>query len=165
VAEYDIKLASKFAQVANNTVAQGLSDPESHRVVAYLSRLSMEISLKAFLESAGFSIPHIRRHSHRLKDLLAEIDRCDIEVEISVDRKKWCSASRLRSIDIPFPGYQIVAGNVIEAEDHGASTYPSELRYGNHPKDFPAEALASAASTIANWVDSHAPSARRRDDT
>lgn len=162
MAEYDIGFSKKFAQVAAKTVEQGLNDPESHRVVAYLSRLSIELALKSFLECAGLPISHIRAHSHRLRDLLAEIDKYEVEVEVVSGHKEWCRASRLRSVTVHFMGYQVAAGNVIEAEDHGASIYPSELRYGSQPRDFPAEALASAALKIADWVNSNASSARRR---
>lgn len=162
MAEYDIEFSRRLAQVAAGILKQGLSDPESHRVVAYLSRLSMELALKAFLEGAGLPVSRIRDHSHRLKDLLKEIDQYEVEVEITPGHKHWCAASRLRSVTVSISGYQVPAGMVIEAEDHGASIYPSELRYGSQPKDFPAEALAFAALAIANWVSSNISFARRR---
>lgn len=164
MAEYDIKLAMEFAHMASDKVAKGLGDPPSHRAVAYVSRVSMELALKSFIESAGVPVSRIRSHSHRLKDLLAEIDQCEIEFEISPGKKHWCSGSRLRSIVVPFHGYGVTAGAVLEAEDHGASTYPQELRYGSPPKDFPAEVLASAAGAIADWVCKHAGTVRWRRD-
>jgi hypothetical protein len=122
----------------------------------------MELSLKAFLEHAGMPISEIRKHWHNLRALLAEVDQCEVEIEISAGVLKWLSASRLRAVNVEFLGYSSSAGVILEAENHGASVYPNELRYGTIPKDFPPEALAKGALAISKWVEVHLPSARRQ---
>src|SRR2546422_569827 len=158
---YDLAFTRKFAEVAEATVARGLEDIEAHRVVAYISRLSMELSLKAFLERVGMPIEEIKKHWHDLRGLLAEVDRCEVEIEISSGTQRWVPATRIRSVDIQFQGYSATLGVILEAEDHGASKYPNELRYGATPKDFPAEALARAAITLADWINQHWNAARK----
>lgn len=91
---YDLAFARKFAEVAEATVARGLDDVEAHRVVAYISRLSMELSLKAFLERVGVPVAEIKRHWHDLRSLLAEVEACQVEIEISAGVKRWLPASR-----------------------------------------------------------------------
>jgi hypothetical protein len=158
---YDLAFARKFAEVAEATVARGLDDVEAHRVVAYISRLSMELSLKAFLERVGLPVDQIRKHWHDLRSLLAEVEACEVEIETSSGAKRWMPASRIRSVDVGFQGHSATLGLVLEAEDHGASKYPNELRYGDSPKDFPAAALARAAMVLAEWVAEHSDAARR----
>jgi hypothetical protein len=162
LATYDLAFAQRFAEVAEATVARGIEDVEGRRVVAYISRVSMELSLKAFLELAGLPVSDIKKHRHNLRTLLAEVDQCEVGIEISPGVGKWLSASRLRAVDVGFLGYSTTVGAILEAENHGASVYPNELRYGAIPKDFPAEALAKSALAISKWVEIHWNSARRQ---
>lgn len=164
MAEYDIAFARKFAEVAQHWSARGLSTLEDRRVVAYNSRLSMELSIKAFLERAGVPISKIRGYSHRLEDLLAEVDNCEVQEEIAPGVTQWVRGSRLRSVTVNVHGVGVPVGMVLEGEKHGASRYPNELRYGVEPKDFPPEALAAAAEAIAQWVMDHWDDARRKSD-
>lgn len=160
--EYSPQLAARFAEVAGNMVSNGLKDVEDHRVVAYISRLSMELSMKAVLERAGKPIDEIRPYSHRLGDLLAAVGECEIEKEITAGVKSWVRATDLRGITLDFHGHAGTLGQVIEAEALGASRYPGELRYGATPKDFPAEIIAAAAAALAHWVARNADSVRLR---
>ena len=162
MATYDLSFAQRFAEVAEATVARGIEDVEGRRVVAYISRVSMELSLKAFLEHVGVPVSDIKKHWHNLRALLEQVDQCEVEIEISPGVLKWLSASRLRAVDVGFLGYSATAGVILEAENQGASVYPNELRYGAIPKDFPAEALAKGALAISNWVEIHWNSARRQ---
>jgi hypothetical protein len=151
---YDLAFARKFADVAEATISQPNADVECQRVVAYISRVSMELSLKAFLEQAGFSIDEIKKHWHNLRTLLDEVGKCEVEIEIAGVRK-WVPAVRVQAVDVGFQGHVATLGVILRAEDHGASQYPNELRYGVTPKDFPAEALAKAATALAKWVEKH----------
>lgn len=159
---YDIAFAKKFAEVSAGMVSRELEDNEARRVVAYISRLSMELSLKSFLECADIPVVEIRKHWHKLRDLLAEVDKCEIETEFSLGNRRWVPASSIRSIDIRFMGYTVNLGVILEAEDHGASIYPNEIRYGEMPKDFPPEALSAAAVKLAEWVQTQSKVARRK---
>lgn len=149
---YDLAFATKFAEIAEGQVAGGLEDIATRRAVAYISRLSMELTLKAILEQVGLPVNEIKKHWHNLRTLLAEVDKCEVEVEIKPESSKWVPASRLRAIEVNFLGYSTTAGAVLEAENYGASKYPDEIRYGAVPQDFPPESLAKGASVIAEWA-------------
>ena len=157
--EYPLGLARKFAEAAQLVAAQGLIDIDERRVVAYNSRISMELSLKSFLERAGMPVSTIVGLQHRLRDMLREVDKCSVQAKIG-DSNHAVAASRLRAVTVTVHGQQITAGHVLEAEEHGASRYPVELRYGAPPRDFPAETLVAAAGAIVEWVDAHADGAR-----
>lgn len=159
---YDKGFASKFAELAETTVAGGLDSVETRRVVAYISRVSMELSLKALLEHVGVPVNDIRKRSHDLRALLAEVDKCEVEVEIMPGVQQWVPASRLRAVSINFLTFSVPLGIVVEAEDHGASVYPNEIRYGEVPKDFPPEALARTASVLADWLSEHWDAVRKQ---
>jgi hypothetical protein len=160
MATYDINFSKKFYEVAQSTISVEPHDANARRVVAYVSRLSMELSLKSFLEQAGLPVKSIKKHWHDLNGLLSEVDKCEVEIEISPNNIKWVSASRVRSLEVKFLEMSSVLGIIIEAENHGASKYPNELRYGEMPADFPPEALAQAAEVLNSWVKSHSSRAR-----
>lgn len=157
---YDLAFARKFADVAEATICQLNADVECRRVVAYISRVSMELSLKAFLEQAGFSICEIKKPWHDLRKLLNEVGKCEVEIETAGVRE-WVSADRVEKVNVGFQGHVITLGVILRAEDHGASQYPNDLRYGVTPSDFPAEALAKAATALAKWVEKHITAVRK----
>ena len=127
--EYDLAFACKFAEVAEETMARDPENIEARRVVAYISRLSMELALKAFLERVGLPIEDIRKHWHDLRGLLKEVDKCWVEVELMPATQRWVPASRVRSVEIQVQGYPTTLGLIVDAEDHGASTLVSgEIR-------------------------------------
>lgn len=158
---YDLAFARKFSEIATEAIARDSENLETRRVVAYMSRLSMELSLKAFLERVGMPVKEIKKHWHDLRSLLEEVEKCEIEVEVSPGTKLWVSAARIRSVEIQFQGYSSTLGVILSAENHGASKYPDELRYGEIPKDFPPEALSRASARLANWVGDYWSMARR----
>jgi hypothetical protein len=152
---YDIAFANKLAEVAQGIVTQGLDSHEARRTVAYLSRLSMELSLKALLERAGKPVAEIKSHWHNLRALLVEVGKCEVEAEVTSGSREWCPASRLRAVTVTFQGNAVPVGMVLDAEDHGASIYPNEIRYGEEVRDFPPEVLALAAARVVAWVEEH----------
>jgi hypothetical protein len=60
VAEYDLSFAAKLAEVAGEVHQKAPFAYDARRLVAYLSRLSVEIALKALLEQAGKPVKEIR---------------------------------------------------------------------------------------------------------
>jgi hypothetical protein len=155
VPEYSIEFAEKLADVANSIVTDGLDDPESPRVVLYLSFLSTEISLKAMLEKAGKPVPEIRNRNHKVAKLLKDLGQCQVEVEFVPGTRKFDSASRLRACIIEQGKAQITVGEVIEAEQKGASSYPSNVRYGDQLKHYPPAVVAQMASVVAVFARQH----------
>lgn len=159
---FDINFSRKLAEVATTLINEEPDQLEARRTVIYLSRLSIELSLKALLERAGKPIALIRGHSHNLRSLLAEVDQCEMLVEVTPGQPIWVPASRLRSVDVSFMGHSITLGVVIEAENHGASVYPNEIRYGQNIRDIAPEALAPSAVTLSAWVNENWNSLRSR---
>jgi hypothetical protein len=153
--EYDVSFSKKLADVAVGLVEQGLESPEARRTVIYLSRLSMEISLKALLERAGKPLSEIRKRSHNLQDLLSDVEQFEFEVESGSGHCQWCSGSKVRSFSVPYSIHRIDMGTIIEAEKYGASKFPERIRYGENVQDVAPEILAPAASILSSWVLRH----------
>ena len=149
---YNPKLARAFAEIALNTIATGLSAVEDHQVVAYISRVSMELSIKALLEKAGVPRKTVRALSHDLPDLLRELDKCKVKM---ADIPIPVSAMRVRGKEILWNGALVTLGNVIDAEHAGASNFPDQYRYGPPPTDYQAEVLAHAAVALCTWAEEH----------
>jgi hypothetical protein len=160
---YSIEFGEKLADVANFVVTDGLDDPGSPRVVLYLSYLSAEISLKAMLEKAGKPVCEIRKRSHKVAELLKDLDQCEVEVEIVPGTRKFVSASRLRACIIKQGKAQITVGKVIEAQKEccadgsviSASSYPNEIRYGDDLQHYPPDVVAQMASVVAGFARQH----------
>lgn len=161
MAEYHLGFAAKLAEVAGQVDEKQGRNYDARRVIAYLSRVSFEITLKALLEQAGVPVPEIRARSHRLRDLLADLGSCEVEVEISPGHKAWVSAARLRAESIDLGFYKIPIGEVITAEDQGASQYPNEIRYGDKVIDVDPGFLSGAAEIAAAWANEHWATIRR----
>ena len=148
--QYDINFAKNLAEVSIALVKQGLDTPDARRTVIYLSRLSMELSLKALLELAGKSILEIKNRWHDLQALLADVE--SYEFEMGVADGQWHSGAEIRRLNVPYNIHQIDMGTIIEAEKHGASKFPNEIRYGDNVQDVAPEILAPASLMLASWV-------------
>lgn len=158
--EYDIAFGERLAETARMVAAEGLMPLEAQRTVLYLSLLSTEIALKAMLERAGKPVSEIRSHSHRLADLLSDLGRCEVEVEITPGTKRYVSASRLRACSLKYDNAESTVGAVIDAENQDASTYPTQVRYGDVLRHFPADVVVQMASKISAFAREHWQSIR-----
>ena len=97
--------------------------------------LSCEITLKALLESAGYSRKELTKQSHNLSGLAKEICNCQL-IGKTIGNSKPKSASELLSK----PAKNSTVGAALHAENSGASKYPNEIRYDElishiHPVD------------------------------
>lgn len=156
MSEYSTEFAAKLAEVATNLANKSKQDLETSRVVVYISRLSLELSLKGLLEHAGVSVADIRSRSHNLRGLLDDVGRCEVQSELPLRPQLWVSASSLRSEVIrDATGSTTTVGNVVDAESVGASHYPNQIRYGKKLVDFPTVVLAQAAMSVASWTSKH----------
>jgi hypothetical protein len=155
VPEYDIDFAAKLATVANEVDEKDPWAYDARRVTIYLSRLSAEISMKALLERAGFSVQRIRARSHDLRGLLRDIGECEIEIEIAPGVMQWCSASCVRAAVIDLGLVHIPIGEIIDAEDRGTSKYPNQIRYGETIVDASPGLVSAMAEVLAKWAKSH----------
>lgn len=86
----------------------------------YFSLLSVEITLKAILEHAGIPVSEIRARSHRLAELLSDLGRRELEVEVTPGAKLYVPASRLRPCTLRDGAAESTVGAVIEAQSQGA---------------------------------------------
>jgi HEPN domain-containing protein len=154
MSEYEIGFSEKLTDAAQFIVKDDPKSVDAIRTVLYLSLLSCEISLKALLEKAGMPIKTIRARSHNLKELLNDLGKCKVQVEIG-NRYRWVSASRLRSVMINKRYVNSTIGTLVEAECRGASNYPNEIRYGDSLKHYPPEMMLKTAKAIIAWAREH----------
>ena len=160
--EYDLSFAARLADVADDVVQKAPYAHDARRLVAYLSRLSVEIALKALLEHAGKPIKEIRGRSHNLRALLSDLTECEVQVEVSPGTLMWVSAARLRAISVDLGVSCVPIGDLITAENSGASTYPNKIRYGETVIDMPPSLLASMAICTVRWAQDHCSTIRLR---
>jgi hypothetical protein len=151
MSEYDIAFGKRLSETAHMVASQGLAKLDAQRTVLYLSLLSTEITLKAMLEHAGMSVAP----THRLADLISLLGQCEVEIEIVPGSKRHVSASRIRAIPLNYATAQSTVGDVINAESHGASKYPNQMRYGEILKYFPAEVVAQMAAEVSIFAHVH----------
>ena len=107
------------------------------------------------LEHAGKSVPKIRASSHRLTQLLSDLNKCEVEIEIAPGIRHYVPASRLRSCTIEYRDTQTTVGEVIDAESQGASTYPNQVRYGDVLRHFSPQVVAQMAFQIMTFAREH----------
>ena len=62
--EYSLQFSQRLIAAARSFLDKDKVDDETGRAVLYLSLLSCEISLKALLEQAGFSMKELKKRSH-----------------------------------------------------------------------------------------------------
>ena len=160
MAEYDIAFGERLADMARMVAAEGSAPIDAQRTVLYLSLLSVEISLKAMLERAGIPVAEIRARSHRLAELLSDLGRCEVEIEVTPGVKHYVPASRIRACTLSNGAAESTVGAVIEAESQGASTYPNQVRYGDLLRHYPAGVVAQMAAKISEFAREHWQSIR-----
>lgn len=161
--EYSIAFAEKLIEAATVVKENGLDSLDARRTVLYLSLLSSEIALKAFLENAGLPTGSIKQHSHNLSTLLDAVCTCEVKDQ-TTSLDIWLPASRVCAIEIQIEGATSTVGSLLAMEQEGASHYPNEIRYGEKIVHVPAAAALQAAEKIHNWALGHIGKARRRID-
>jgi hypothetical protein len=155
MSNYSLAFATKLSEVAESLNDGIEHDLDSARTSLYLSRLSIEIALKAALEKAGVKERNIRGRSHNLIELLNDITKCEIDVEISTLAIKRVKATGIRAITIRQENGVTTVGAIIDAEDQGASKYPNNIRYGNDIIDYPPQVVAACSKAVVAWVKLH----------
>lgn len=130
MSEYNLGFSEKLIEAADLVTGDGITEFDSLQTVIYLSLLSSEISLKALLEQAGYSIKAIRKCSHDLKQLLDSLCSCEIEVEIVPGNLRWVSASRIKGKVVDRAYGDATVGAMVEKAAREASAYPNNIRYG-----------------------------------
>jgi hypothetical protein len=136
-----------------------MTKTDSIRAVIYISKLAIEIALKALLEKAGVPVKTIRAKSHDLAGLLVEVGRCKIEVDMYGSRK-WVSAARICGVQVDDKHLDATIGTIVTAEERGASKYPQEIRYGSRFSDYPPDVILKTAVIVVAWAREHWDSIR-----
>lgn len=153
--EYDLQLAEELAIVAGSIPQTDLAPVAHDRMRLYLALLSIELSLKAMLERAGLPVQRIRNRSHRIRDLMSDIDSCTIEVTPVAGVVYRTAASRLRSVEISTTIERGTVGQLIEGLGENVSNYPNQIRYGSHLRHYDASLVADAARQIIAFAKVH----------
>ncbi len=152
--EYHMGFGQKLIEAGNFILKEDSHSADACQAVLYLSLLSCEITLKALLEKAGMQVDIIRKRSHKLHELLLDLGRCKVLVEIG-NTRRWVSASRIRGrvVDKRFANATI--GNLLQAESKGASTYPNQIRYGPKRRHYPPRLMLKTAASTMQWAREH----------
>lgn len=150
--EYSIEFGKRLIDASKSFITTGQANEESGRAMLYLSLLSCEITLKALLEKAGFTIKELKSRSHDLKGLLTDICFCELTGS-GIGSSKPFSASKLLSQEVIKNTYNGTVGALLEAEATGASKYPNDIRYGDLVKHFPPMVMLECAIVVSRWAE------------
>jgi len=159
--EYSLEFSERLIDAANSLVRDADGKDEAGRAVLYLSLLSCEISLKALLERAGYTVKELIKRSHDLKGLLHDICFCEL-AGTGIGNSKPFRASRLLSQEVIENTYNGTVGALLHAEEKGASKYPNDIRYGDLVTHFPPLVMLKCASVVQRWARDNIDIIRRR---
>ncbi len=149
--EYSLDFSERLIDAADSFLFKENPGEESARLILYLSLLSCEISIKALLETAGFTIKEITKRSHGFSGLTEDICFCDLRHEPPDDSKEKSAAALLAQVVDPAFANATV-GHLLSAEETGASKYPSEIRYGELPTHFSPLIMLNCAKVVCQWA-------------
>jgi hypothetical protein len=146
--EYSLEFSERLIESADAVFHDYSDKDEAGRAILYLSCLSCEISLKALLESSGYTPAELRKHSHKLDELLNVVGSCKIE---GTNQR----ATSIRSKEVVPNTANGTVGTLLESSLSGSSVYPNEIRYGEVVKHFPPEAMLNCAKVVNGWCKEH----------
>lgn len=142
--EYSSEFAKRLIEAAEAFSVNSSTLNEADRTVLYLSCLSCEISLKALLENAGYSLKELKKISHNLSSLLNEVSSC----KFAATGQK---ATSIRSKEVIQNTSNGTVGTLLTAEISGASQYPNEIRYGEIINHYPPKLMLNCAKIVNKW--------------
>lgn len=154
---YSIEFGERLIAAADSFIVNNDINDEVGRTVLYLSLLSCEITLKALLLKAGFSVKELTKRSHNLSGLANDICRCEL-IDTGIGNSKPFSASRLLSKNTA----SSTVGTLLHAESVGASKYPQEIRYGELITHFQPIEMLSCAKTLSKWAKDNSSCIKRK---
>ncbi len=160
---YNLGFAKQMNRAAELMTSPGVNDFDEAQAIAYMNLVSIEVTLKAILEKAGWDVAYLRRRSHSLKGLLTDTCSTEILEEFSPSFSRYTSAARICSIKVTDAnGAKGMVGEIINSESRGASKYPNELRYGDKFNHFSPTVLTSAAKAVIDFADKYWDSFRKK---
>jgi hypothetical protein len=119
-----------------------------------MALVACEIALKSVLESAGVELESIPK-THNLSKLLKMVSKRKVLVDIGNKNFQEVSASRLRGVVVDANYANATVGNLMQAEQNGASVFPNEIRYGAILKHYPALTVCNLGIALVDWVKEH----------
>lgn len=149
--EYSLEFSQRLIDAAKSFIDKDKIDDETGRAVLYLSLLSCEISLKALLEQAGYTPKELKKRSHDFSGLIKYLCFCDLVGTGIAGSKPYTGATLLAQVVDPTIGNGTV-GALLNGEEHGASKYPNEIRYGELVRHYPPLLMLDCASKVCEWA-------------
>ncbi len=145
---YNLEMSERLLESATLLLEKnGDTDYSTCQAVIYLSLVSIEISLKATLEKAGFKEPQLRKISHNIPSLFTAISFC----ESMNGNGQWRRMSRIRSYEIEYKSSKDTVGSLVERMPDETSKFPNDIRYTNQFKHFPAPCVHELARAIVHF--------------
>lgn len=159
--EYSLEFSYRLIEAAQSFIGKDEVNEETGRAVLYLSLLSCEISLKATLEKAGYTIKELKKRSHDFSGLIHDLCLCDLLTQNS-RRSNQSTCSNLLSQVVDPDIRNGTVGALLRGEENGASKYPNEIRYGKMVRHFPPLLMLKCASTTYDWCKDNLSNIKRR---
>jgi len=160
--EYSLEFSQRLIDAASSFIDKDKIDDETGRAVLYLSLLSCEISLKALLEQAGYTIKELKARSHDFSGLIKDLCFCDLE-GTGIAGSKPFTGARLLSQEVDPNIANGTVGALLKCEEQGASKFPNEIRYGELVRHYPPMLMLGCASKIYEWARENIAIIKRRD--
>ena len=142
--EYSLEFSERLIESAEALLTQEQEKQEASRAILYLSCLSCEVSLKAVLESVGFSVKHLKRRSHRLDLLIEDVCICRF-----IDTGFPATAIRAKEVMLKMSNNTI--GALLVSHISECSVYPNQIRYGELVKHYPSNVMLECAKIVNAW--------------
>ncbi len=159
--EYSLQFSQRLIDAANSFLDKEKVDDETGRAVLYLSLLSCEISLKALLEQAGYTVKELKKRSHDFSGLIKDLCKCDL-IGTGVAGSKPHTGAKLLSQQVDPKIGNGTVGALLKGEEQGASKYPNEVRYGELVRHFPPMLMLNCASIVCVWCKKNMSKIKRR---
>lgn len=144
--EFSLEFSKRLIEAAENLSQMKPVEQDADRAILYLSLVSCEVSIKALLEEAGYSLSNIKKMSHKFSKLKKALADCDFKGD------KKGSAARLfaKSPDKKVP--KMTVGKLLDFEQEKASVFPNQVRYGSSVKNYPPTLMLACAKKVNKWA-------------
>lgn len=140
--EYSVEFGKRLIEAAEAV----RPNEEADRAVLYLSLLSCEISLKAALEHAGFSIIHLKNRSHKIHKLIDDVAGCSFSDSGEL-------ATNIRAKVVEKGTANGTVGTCLTKDVAECSQYPNQIRYGEDLKHYPPDTMLKCAKVVSIWCE------------
>lgn len=151
--EYNIDFAFQMAHASKNILENDSESEGAKRAALYTSLVACEIGLKVALENAGHKIKDIMKKRHNLSELLKMVSSCTVIRNMTEEgnpRRVLATCIRGKTVT-----EGTTVGELLEAEEAGASVFPNEIRYGDVVKHYDVSVMSRLSFVVLSWVTLH----------